>query len=1047
MLSFIRSALIILPLILSNYVQANIDEIRENTQVRDMLLDVTEQKVLGLKSLNTGLLGDRFDITTGDISFYRQIASIPGNSNLPVSLGQILKGRNGWEFDSPSISTKVFGRFGLSASEVNNHNGFIDPRIEHGELWGVDRCSGTPQYTPIYVKAKANGVTWSPGATNTDASFYPLFGFPYMMIEPKTHSGPLTMQTPGGQNQAVLFSNKTNELLQDPNSTAAMYTTSNNWHISCIPEIGNNQGEGFKVITNNGHIYTFDKLFYQDIELSLQEKKLSDYDETYTGQYSGDSVGWRSIDDYEYKMAHMKASKIEDVYGNWVKYDYDSEGTVERIYSSDNREITVSEAINDKRTITVNDRIWESDKKSLKLPDNTIWSQSADQDSAASPNADILHTDIANEWFCKEETWTATITHPNGTIGHFTFKPIRQLYSGVKVTLGTWLKNCNVEYHSANRMRKQGTLSYKLVRKSLQLPSGASYHWLYDYQTERSETVPDDGYITGTEITTGKLKWHKVTNPDGTIIRYWINRAKYSSSYGNVEKKEIFQNITDFNNNNPLSTTNNIYQPSDYIGAAWLVQGTAVYRPYLKTKTMIMHNHIDDTSDTYNTEYEYNKDIFSSDFSYGQPTKITRFSDVNDDSALYGTWTNGKGKIVEEINYKHIKKQWILNLPEKIIVNGKEYDNWIYDDNGRLKEYKRFGSIWGKYHYHLSGTDENLLKTFENSKGQTTEYSNYKQGKAKTIKRPDEQFVYAEYDDNGWLTSQQNALGNITTYDYDDVGWLESINKPAPAAPISVTYIKNKFGVLETITGLPTGNKVTTYDNFLRPILIQNNSVFKSIQYDHNNRPTFQSNPSFDQDETAGVSTTYDALGRTLQIKETVYPNTKTDFTFESGNTVKSTLSSDENTDTFITLTKKSGFGNSNDGYLTSVYSPENVTTHMSYDQFSLRRAITQSGMHNNELLSKTQSFTYNSRDKLCRQYIPETGVKLFDYDELDRINFYQEGQSDTNCIELAIDRPDQSIKMTYTKMGQLDKTIFPSAKSGYSQTPNIDRDYDYNGN
>src|SRR5690606_30121987 len=99
-------------------------------------------------------------------------------------------------------------------------------------------------------------------------------------------------------------------------------------------------------------------------------------------------------------------------------------------------------------------------------------------------------------------------------------------------------------------------------------------------------------------------------------------------------------------------------------------------------------------TDWYKTEQSYVTNRSSSTYSYGFPTQIATWSNLNGSS--FGTRTT-------VLTYLKDADDWILGLKNTVTKNGTLFDDYDYDSKGRLTAHKRFGTTIGTYGYYTSG--------------------------------------------------------------------------------------------------------------------------------------------------------------------------------------------------------------------------------------------------------------------------------------------------------------------------------------------------------
>ncbi|MEL6791727.1 MAG: RHS repeat domain-containing protein, partial [Pseudomonadota bacterium] len=297
-------------------------------------------------------------------------------------------------------------------------------------------------------------------------------------------------------------------------------------------------------------------------------------------------------------------------------------------------------------------------------------------------------------------------------------------------------------------------------------------------------------------------------------------------------------------------------------------------------------------------------------------------------------------------------------------------------------------------------------------------------------------------DDNGWITSSTNARGYTVGYDFNDVGWLTNIDMYGPWSDTSITYSDLSNGPRQIINRGPE-RTTTDYDAYLRPILERRQAVsagggniYMSYEYDGLGRKIFESWPSLTSLTDDGIETSYDALGRPLTQRENVAPFATTSYQYLSLN--RTVMTDPVNS---VTTTKYSGYGSPEDGDPIEVTDPLNTKTQMAYDIYGNLKSARQFGSVNGYSVDQTQRWYYDSRYRLCRHSVPETGDTIYNYDTLDRLTRRIPGQTSgpTNCPVLA-SSPDR-IEYDYDDLDRLEFVDFPDA------TPDITHTYDANGN
>ncbi|MEM6795168.1 MAG: hypothetical protein AAF725_14410, partial [Acidobacteriota bacterium] len=295
--------------------------------------------------------------------------------------------------------------------------------------------------------------------------------------------------------------------------------------------------------------------------------------------------------------------------------------------------------------------------------------------------------------------------------------------------------------------------------------------------------------------------------------------------------------------------------------------------------------------------------------------------------------------------------------------------------------------------------------------------------------RPDQKRISRIVDDHGRIVSETNARGQTTTYVYDVAGRVTKISPPGAFADTSIVYWSTGNGLKQTIT---RGNSrtVTTYDGFIRPILVQAMDLtghsparYTKTRYDALGRTVFASFPSHSPNPTTGVDTSYDALGRVTQVRETVAPYATTRTAYLSGNKVQVTDPIGART-----TTTYQAWGAPSTVQASLIQQTLGMTTSMTYDAWGNLTSASQGGV--------TQTWTYDSRFRLCNHFTPEQNGTVYAYDNANQVTYMARGQG-TGCSSNAADR----IHYTYDAMGRQTLINFPAGTTDISKT------YDANGN
>ncbi|MBU2986643.1 RHS repeat-associated core domain-containing protein [Saccharophagus degradans] len=1082
--TLLQIILISLSLIMTSavFAQSEYQQYLKDASVRDNLTDLQRIRSHDLAMLDQGLAGDVVDVGSGKLSFHIPIVSVAGNSALPVNYGVYLNGREGFVDDIPQIHTKVLGEWGIEINgggpesdaghidQTGTYTGmfrYADPRVgERGDFWSLDRCTRRSNFNAIGVKQK--NIYASPGTGGGSRLRYTVH-----YVSPEIHNGPMMLHVGGPSSQMLAVRGNADHLLQNEYNEFGnvKYVTASNWLVMCnnasdYVDTANekNRGETFIAVSPEGTKYYFDQLFYKDRKQENFETEIIESSggglTTFRGKYVFAS-------DMEQKIASLKASKIEDRFGNWVRYEYSDNGEVTKIYSNDNREINITRKYKESAStpdsdvydrIVVNGRVWKHyhysrTKHKIILPDNTYWEfdKVHERGDTGSLNATDLNARAVCQNGAYDYSWESSVRHPSGTVVDFEFAPVLQVHAmpNPPVNLPT-RSPCKPKYkftpysETQHLLPMHGSLGYNIVSKTIRVPSGdsanATYKWKYSY-----EPMP-----VHQPTVVANEKWVKVKDPEGVETTYWIDRRYSSSLFGKVIRTEVgdkTEALTYSNSSAFIGSHTFLYE--------WM-NSTDLYRDFLEHKTVSVKG-ADGSTDVYHTDYEYERDPRSANYSFDRPTKITTYQDPSNARVL-------------EINYKHVLDKWVLLRTESLKLNGKEFDRWEYNANGLTEKYKRFGELVASYSYH----EDNALCTLSECKGllkkqilypnsnnpsdsenRVTQYSNYKRGIPTSVERADGKNISFVVDNNGWIKSQTDARNISVNYGYNHMGWLTAIVPPSPFAPSIINYDQptNSYGyVWRKTVKRGSSNQTIYYDSWFRPVKKWDNGTYTYRRYDSSNRLVFESFPTASNSPygNLGVTSAYDANGR---LESVVRDNgddvSETSYRYLSNNTTEIT---DPNNN--VQRIERSGYANETDGDVIKITNflegQDTIYTSLKYDAFGDISTISQWGQsdgYSNIESAYTRKFRYGDKRRLCSKYVPETGGTIYRYNRLGEVTSYEEGHGDitptTGACDTLLGTKGAVVNLTYTKLGQLDTTTYQDATT----TPAITRLYDDNGN
>lgn len=890
-----------------------------------------------LRAYGTDLLGDGIDPHTGAIQFQHTDVELPGNSGLEVAIRR-------------KISQ---GQYYYSATNV-----------EFGD-WQLD----VPRISVLHA-AEGVGITQGFQGNRCSNSFdtsFPLLRPVVQNVQRGAYSGGVVFEAPGTGSI---------QLQEDPHGdqwpAAASHSSTEGWWFECIP--ASDGGQGFKAHAPNGDVYILNEVI---VRVGPRF--------TFTG--SNHIVRERTI---------IAASRVTDVNGNSVDYNYDSTGRLTSIVANDGRQITIgySGAGQLITSVTANGRTWVYNYTTTTYfgrswnpyygpPRQTLTTVTRPDGRSWTFDLDAMEARPGPGVGCFEIAQTLTVTHPTGVQGVFEIneKRHRQSYNG----------RTGLNPHCSSEPPQPGVPApptdatfietMGVSSKTLTGPGIPTYTWNFVYEQGWSALAgPSDTYCVdaASDIVAECTNWTKVQEPDGRHITYF-HLWNAEETGGKLVRQEVRQG----GENGPLLETMDMsYVVEGAIGTTFVRFGPSPKTISAPPRTI--STEITRSGDTFTTTNTYNSDFTSSSYSWGRPTRVER------SSSLTAT------KRIVDMTYVHNTTKWVLGLPDTVTRNGTQFDDYDYDSNGRVVTHKRFGSVWRSFGYHNSGNQAGRVSYIDDAHGHRTELLNYKRGAPQELLRVDGVSLYRTVDNNGWVTSGADANGNVTGMEYNAIGWLTRVLPPSNDGPTDYTdisYAYNSGGVEQTITksNLET---VVQYDAMLRAVTetvrdtgLASATIHTRMEYDGQNRPTFQSFPSYSPSAVNGVNTSYDALGRTTRVEQNVAPFAVTTMEYLPGYQVKTTdPRGNATTTSYLAFGSPAQSGPQNQDEDIplwerdiSILADAPLGADMTYTYDNFGNVLTES------MGGATTTYTYDGRNRLSSVSDPDGFVSLTGYDALDR--------------------------------------------------------------
>jgi len=539
--------------------------------------------------------------------------------------------------------------------------------------------------------------------------------------------------------------------------------------------------------------------------------------------------------------------------------------------------------------------------------------------------------------------------------------------------------------------------STALQNKTYSGPGVPSETWTYSYNNPAGWS----DLVTGTGATSKTLT---MTNPDGSRIVEEIDTHR-TYSEGSILREQFI--APDGSN---LRTTINNYAPGHFFGLSptggtqdiYLSQGTT-NSAYTKAN-LISRDVIYNGGTTYHTDWSQFDD-------FDMPRQISE--------------TSGSSSRVMTMTYYNDLNNWIVSRPQAMSINGIEAMRMNYGSHGEILNAYQFSKLKMSMTYDVAGQ----ALTATDALGQVTRFSDYYRGIARTTLRPDQTTVSMGVNDFAEITSMTDPLGATVSIGRDGLGRISSMSYPTGDTVAWAAEAMTYTQLTVTELGIPIGSwrgrktvgnhqQTMYFDAELRPVLIEDKdnttgaSIYQRMRYDYADRMVFSSYKSADLNISAGTNITYDALGRMIGM-QTTDGTVLQSIAYLSGNRVQVT----DGTGT-VTTTTYQAFGEPNMDRPILIAAPEGQTTQIVRDGFGKILSATQGTI--------TQTWVYDSYQRLCKKVEPETGQTVMAYDVADRVIWSAKGVTGDPRICGNDTAPANAVTMTYDAMNRPIRAHYP---------------------
>lgn len=1024
------------------------------------------------------LFGETVNLKDGVTAFSAVDVPAVTNSGLPMAVGRTLgiNARDVDEYVNKAVDGELFGNWQLQVPVIR---GTYDERTG----WVVNsaspqqRCSSGS--TPPPVRSVFSG--W-------DIHYQPEQYWRGNEVQiPGKGSGPLLVLPEGHARPA--------------DGQSYVWTTRDDWRISCVPTLKNGSGEGFKVALPDGTKYTFDWLssrkvaalkdkqcktaFYNEYNVANWQYSYYTFEPAPGGNPHGHwrlhrmdggsaSGGSRQVNYCQEQVVvnrreyFLHATKVEDRFGNSVVYDYDpvQPRRLRSITSSDGNAIQLSYGSHGKiSSVTHNGRSWQyqygsADGGTLTAvvrPDGSRWTfQYGDLHTLLHhDNQRILWPDCEPH-VPGQATASVSIGHPSGATGVFSFRST--MHGLDRVPGGCYLPDPDKPLHAVLSDQLMVYKAASLTSKQISGPALPTQTWTYDYFPAHSwnpSGYVDDcaGALCESTVRT------EVTAPDGVKTRstfgndYWRNAGQLLR-VDTLKDGAVVQSVSH------SYLTSATGQPfPDRVGSDPNPRNNRFVTEKIRPQSSTITTRDGDT---------FSRTALSFD-------AMAR--------TLHSVGSNSLGQAREELTTYHDDvSAWVLGQVRRRVVPGTTVNGQPVGSGVVVEEteYNAQALPWkiyrmGRLDQSLAYTAQGQLASVTDGNGHTVMLSDYHRGIPRQVRFPGTTAApagatqSAVVDANGWITSSVDELGARTCYSYDPMGRLNQIVYPSETqagvcdssrwAPVSLSFQAMPTAYL----GVPgshwrlqrqQGNQQLRvyYDAMWRPVLEE--SVDTSMaagtltqtvrRYDQAGRPSFVSYPQRGLANVAevqqGTRTLYDALGRPIRSEQDSEQGPLlTQTQYLDGLRTRVT-----NPRGAVTVTAHLAWDAPEEAQPISIVQPEGkVVVIDRHPRFGWPLALTQRSSDGS--VQRSRHYIHDGHGQLCKILEPESGATVMGYDPGGNLSWSAAGLDRMaygaldDCQHTAAWTSGRRSSRTYDARQQLLTLSFPDGRGDQSWTYTAD--------
>lgn len=1003
-------------------------------------------------SIGLGEFGDQTDLSTGVTIFRSTDVDLPTNSRLRIQIGR--------KFDLTSVHRQ------LSGGEDFMYEGSVDPtqyrKQVFGGGWELDIPAIRGVFDLRYGWVSNTGQVGLGTSNRCSGGFAPPYlvsgQWPtyYTQIPARVYWGGTTISIPHLGEESLLSRISTRP---KPNN-AEVYTgtTRSEWMVSCLPSVTGAPGEGFKVRTPDGTTYYFDWMVVRRVPSISSEETVSlsyTYDGDRIGVIGGTNQSKTMVPRGEYALY---ASKVEDRFGNWLKYEYDPANPhrLMAIRSNDGVSLSLTYEHSQIKTMTSGSRTWTyvynrpsaptyNDRATLTsfvLPDQSRWqygyqggihfhgSEGKEMWRGCNLKVQGMTSAVAPD---PNRVFTFNVTHPSGATGAFKF---RNIVHGTNRTPG----QCFAANSSASANIKDAVMAYvtpSLYEKSISGPGLSTQSWTLSFSPSWSwQAACETGACANSSET-------RVNGPDGVLKRYTFGND-YGSNAGQLLRVQVESaGIVRSQTTNTYISSSEGQSFADSYGIDPHPGNNpfaSKIRPLIATRITQDSTSFDTSVDTCGSATTYCFDVF------GRSTRLVSGNTL-------GSSRTQTTEFHDDLNH------WVLGQTKRELSSDSTVVSQV-DYNAQALPWKvfQFGKLDSTMTYHPDGN----LASVTDGRGNETSLTNWKRGTPQlikypaTVEAPTGATRMATVDDNGFIVDVVDELGAKTCYGYDAMGRNSSITYPSEAVlgvcdasrwlPAALSFVQvqtDEHGLApgHWRSSRYEGNKhVNTYfDALLRPVLEEvldysdiGNTLSQVVKrYDSSGRLRFESYPQRAVGDFQGVSegihTFYDALDRVVKVEQNSEQNVLSTVTeYLDGLRTRVT-----NPRGAKTITAFMAWGQPTYEYpISNIYPEGKIVSIERHAIFGWPLVVRQRSADYS--LQQTRRYVYDGNAQLCKTIEPESGVTVRGYDAAGNLSWSASGLSQerfwstTNCDYDAAYASGRTVLRSYDARNRLSTLKFP---------------------